>query len=124
MFIYLKFYCINITVRKDIKNSVFSGSPWKVAILDPRKLSVSGSGLEYVHVGRTAAFSLGLKDMDPKKLSVQILGNRDVVATSLDEMLARLLCNQFTIYQLLIHGFIFSSLLWFLFRSSFDFNTV
>lgn len=59
-----------------------------------------------MHVGRTAAFSLGLKEMDRKKLSVQILGNRDVVATSLDEMLARLLCNQFTIYPLLILVFI------------------
>jgi len=58
---------------------MFSGSPWKIDVADAKSMSVTGPGLEYVHTHRTARFSLQLKNLDQRKLSVKILGNPDVV---------------------------------------------
>jgi len=50
-----------------------------VAVLDPKSIAISGTGLEYIHVGRTAIFSLNMTNIDQKKLAVKILGNPEVV---------------------------------------------
>lgn len=46
-------------------------------------MSATGSGLDFVHVHRTAYFSVNMLGMDPKKLAVKIIGNiKEPVQTS------------------------------------------
>ncbi|KAL4220761.1 hypothetical protein ACF0H5_021155 [Mactra antiquata] len=49
------------------------GSPWNIKVADPGKMSATGSGLDFVQINRTALFSINMKGMDRKKLSVKIL---------------------------------------------------
>ena len=64
--------------------SLLTGSPWKVSITDPSKMSAIGPGLDYVHVHRLTWFdvhTLG-KPTDVQDLSVLIRGNSACISTS------------------------------------------
>ncbi|XP_052216529.1 filamin-B-like isoform X2 [Dreissena polymorpha] len=61
------------TIEMKFNKEHVPGSPWRIAIADAKSMTVSGRGLEYVQVNKTASFSIIMNNLDPKQLAVSIL---------------------------------------------------
>ena len=52
-----------------------SGSPWNIPVFDPKSVIVSGTGLDFVLVGKKAGFSIAGGGKLADELVVNITGN-------------------------------------------------
>lgn len=58
-------------------NILFAGSPWHVEVTDPKSISVSGRGLDFVLVNRIENFVVNCGENMSKNINVSITGNHD-----------------------------------------------
>lgn len=56
---------------------LFAGSPWHVEVTDPKSISVSGKGLDFVLVNRIENFVVNCGENMSKNINVSITGNHD-----------------------------------------------
>lgn len=58
-------------------NILFAGSPWHVEVTDPKSISVSGRGLDFILVNRIENFVVNCGENMSKNINVSITGNHD-----------------------------------------------
>lgn len=58
-------------------NILVAGSPWHVEVTDPKSISVSGRGLDFVLVNRIENFVVNCGENMSKNINVSITGNHD-----------------------------------------------
>ena len=65
----------SINQSNNITHTLFAGSPWFVEVTDPKSISVSGGGLDFILVNRKANFVVNCGENMSKNINVSITGN-------------------------------------------------
>lgn len=65
------------TIEMKFNNLPVVGSPWHVEVTDPKSISVSGRGLDFVLVNRIENFVVNCGENMSKNINVSITGNHD-----------------------------------------------